>query len=69
LAAQQPRQFADQAAWQRHREHLGLTDLQVAPDPVRVATEGALWGAVAEHGSLQEAVIGSGKNLGQLACA
>jgi hypothetical protein len=57
LAAQQPRQFADQAAWQRHLEHLGLTDLQVTPDPVRVATEGALWGAVAEHGFLQEAVI------------
>jgi hypothetical protein len=31
--------------------------LPVTPDPVRVATEGALWGAVAEHGFLHEAVI------------
>src|SRR5450631_2396430 len=57
LAAHEPRQFADQAAWLRHLEHLGMTDLQVTPDPVRVATEGALWGAVAEHGFLHEAVI------------
>jgi hypothetical protein len=57
LAAHEPRQFADQAAWLRHLEHLGMTDLQVTPDPVRVATEGALWGAVAHHGFLHEAVI------------
>jgi hypothetical protein len=57
LAAQKRRQFADQAAWQRHLEQLGITALQVAPDPARVATEGALWGAVAEHGFLDEAVI------------
>src|SRR4051794_14137782 len=31
--------------------------LQVTPDPVRVATEGALWGAIAAHGFLNEAVI------------
>jgi len=50
-------QFADQAAWQRHLEQLGITALEVTPEPVRVATEGALWGAVAEHGFLNEAVI------------
>jgi hypothetical protein len=31
--------------------------LQVSPDPVRIATEAALWGAVAGHGFLHEAVI------------
>ena len=57
LATHDQRQFADQAAWQRHLEQLGITALQVTPDPARVATEGALWGAVAEHGFLNEAVI------------
>jgi hypothetical protein len=31
--------------------------LPVTPDPVRVATEGALWGAVNAHGFLCEAVV------------
>jgi hypothetical protein len=57
LAAHEQRQFADQTAWMRHLEHLGLTDLQVTPDPVRIATEGALWGAVSAHGFLCEAVV------------
>src|ERR1700759_1104539 len=57
LAGHAPRQFADQAAWQRHLAQLGITALEVTPTPVRVATEGALWGAVAEHGFLNEAVI------------
>src|SRR3954468_3735832 len=56
-AGHEQRQFADQAAWQRHLEQLGITALAVTPDPVRVATEGALWGAVAAHGFLNEAVI------------
>jgi hypothetical protein len=57
LAGDAQRQFFDQAAWQRHLARLGITALQVTPDPVRVATEGALWGAVSEHGFLHEAVI------------
>src|ERR1019366_5820438 len=57
LAGHERRQFADYAAWRRHLEQLGMTDLQVTPDPVRVATEGVLWGAIAEHGFLNEAVI------------
>ena len=36
---------------------LGLTDLTVTPDPVRVASEGALWGALQEEGRLGELVI------------
>jgi Transposase IS66 family len=43
--------------WQRQLQRLGITDLEVTPDPVRVTTEGALWGAVAAHGFLHAAVI------------
>src|SRR5437763_15803611 len=57
LVAHQQRQFADETAWLGHLEQLGLTGLQVTPDPVRVATEGALWGAVTAHGFLCEAVV------------
>jgi hypothetical protein len=69
LAAHQQRLFTDQTAWQRHLEQLGIAGLQVTPDPVRVATEGAPWGAVAAHGFLCEAVVVSDDagqfNLGQ----
>jgi hypothetical protein len=57
LANHEQRQFADEKAWLGHLEQLGLTGLQVTPDPVRVATEGALWGAVSAHGFLCEAVV------------
>ncbi|MCK8787867.1 transposase [Roseomonas sp. NAR14] len=56
-AVHEARQFADRAAWRRHLERLGITAPQVTPDPERLATEGALWGAVAAHGFLNEAVI------------
>ena len=42
---------------QAHVERLGVTDLKVSPDPVRIATEGALWGAIKAHGFLPETVI------------
>src|SRR5277367_3255972 len=45
LATHKLRQFADEQAWTRHLEGLGIAGLAVTPDPVRVATEGALWGA------------------------
>jgi hypothetical protein len=44
LATHKRRQFADEKAWTRHLKHLGVADLAVTPDPVRVATEGVLWG-------------------------
>jgi len=34
-----------QAAWTAHLDGLGISALKVNPDPVMVATEGALWGA------------------------
>ena len=36
---------------------LGFADLRVSPDPVRVASEGALWGAVREQGLLGQAIV------------
>lgn len=68
LAADPRRQFADQAAWEHHLERLGITALHVTPDPVCIATEGALWGAVTAHGFLQQAVILS-DDAGQFAIA
>jgi hypothetical protein len=46
LATHPDRQFADRSAWQRHLESLGIAALQVSPDPVCIATEGALWGSI-----------------------
>jgi len=57
LATHKQRQFADENAWTCHLLQLGISGLQVTPDPVRVATEGALWGAVNAHRFLCEAVV------------
>lgn len=51
------RHFADQNAWNAHLERLGISALRVNPDPVLVATEGALWGSVKAHGLLSNTVI------------
>jgi hypothetical protein len=57
LASQPERSFPDRAAWQAHLERLGITDLKVNPDPGRIATEGALWGAITAHDLLPDTVI------------
>ena len=57
LAEAPRRHFAGEAAWLAHLEQLGVTALNVHPDPVRITTEGALWGAIQAHGQLAEAVI------------
>ncbi len=57
LAAGPETRFADQAAWLAHLESLGLTALKVAPNPVQIATEAALWGSVQAHECLCDAVI------------
>jgi hypothetical protein len=51
------RRFADDAAWTAHLDRLGLGGRAVTPDPVRIATEAALWGSVLDHGFLADAVI------------
>jgi Transposase IS66 family len=57
LAAAPQRRFADHGAWQAHLLRLGIGDLHVTPEPMCIATEGSLWGAVVEHGFLRNAVI------------
>ena len=57
LADHRDRQFSDQNAFSAHLKKLGLTDLKVNPDPVEIATEGALWGSIKAHGLLPNTVI------------
>jgi hypothetical protein len=57
LAGQPQTRFVNQKAWLAHLDRLGFTTLDVTPDPVRVATEGALWGSVQSHKFLCEAVV------------
>jgi Transposase IS66 family len=57
LAAHPDKQFADKEAWQAHLKRLGITELTVKPDPVQIATEGALWGSAQSHGFLSDTVI------------
>ena len=65
LAEQTTTHFADLAAWQAHLARLGIAsrtpipgiELQASQDPVRLATEGALWGSVKAHGFLPRTVI------------
>jgi Transposase IS66 family len=51
------RRFAGRKAFMAYLKRLGLTGLEVKPDPVQIATEGALWGAIAEQGLLDGTVI------------
>ena len=57
LKAEPETRFSDQTDWQAHLDRLGLNALKVTPDPVRVATEGALWGSVQAHEFPCDAVI------------
>jgi len=57
LVEHSDRCFADQEAWTAHLERLGISALKVNPDPVLIATEGALWGSVKAHGFLPNTVI------------
>jgi hypothetical protein len=57
LADHPDHHFADRTAWQAHLERLGITALKVLPDPVQIATEGALWGSIKAHGLLTDTVI------------
>jgi hypothetical protein len=49
--------FADKAAWSQHLDLLGISKLEVHPDPVKIATQGALFGSIHTHGLLQNTVI------------
>jgi Transposase IS66 family len=66
LAEHPDKRFVDAAAWQAHLERLGITALTVTPDPVQIATEGALWGSIQAHEFLRDTVIVS-DDAGQFA--
>lgn len=57
LAEQTTTTFADQAAWTAHLDALGITGLATTPEPVLIATEGALWGSIQAHGFLHDTVV------------
>jgi hypothetical protein len=57
LQGAEQRDFAGSAPWMAHLCALGLTEMRVQPDPVRVASEAALWGAIQAEGLLAGAVI------------
>jgi hypothetical protein len=48
--------FSSAADWERHLQTL-VTDMNVTPDPVLIASEGALWGAIHHQGLLPDTVI------------
>lgn len=49
--------FTDQAGWLAHLKSLRITATKAPLDPARIATEGALMGAIAEHALLDNTVI------------
>ena len=57
LAAHPARRFADETAWREHLRALDWPTRAHQLDPVRLATEGAVWGSIQEHGLLPDTVI------------
>ena len=62
LAVAPDQHFADAAQWHAHLSRLGISSrpdpgLATVQDPVRLASEGALWGSVKAHGFLSETII------------
>ncbi|MFC7539076.1 transposase [Siccirubricoccus deserti] len=66
LAGDPQRVFPDQAAWVAHLERLGIRGMDGSLGPARLATEGALWGAIKAHDLLSGTVIVS-DDAGQFA--
>ena len=50
-------EFADEQSWLAHLEKLGFDKIRKLPDPVRIASEGAVWGRLQTMGLLDGAVI------------
>ena len=57
LSSHPQRSFPDRHAWAAHLEALGVAALEVTPDPVKIATQGAMWGAIRQHGLLGDTVV------------
>jgi hypothetical protein len=57
LAAYPQTRFADQPAWRAYLDRLGISALRVTPDPMPIATEGALSGSIHAQGFLRASVV------------
>jgi len=57
FAAHEARIFASSSDWERHLQALTSSAVKVLPDPVLIASEAALWGAIHHQGLLQDTVI------------
>ena len=57
LASHDRTLFTDEATWLAHLGGLGISQLDVTPNPIRIATEAALWGTISAHGLLDGTVI------------
>ena len=57
LGEHRTRVFADREAFMAHLQALRFTERRVHPDPLRVASEGALWGRITALGLLDGTVI------------
>jgi len=57
LADHPDKHFADEQAWRRHLRRLDFQQIKHSLDPPRLATEGALWGAIRAHGLLPDTVV------------
>jgi hypothetical protein len=57
FASHKDRIFQSPDDWEQHLQALGLSTLKVTPDPVLIANEAALWGAIRHQGLLQDAVV------------
>ena len=57
LSSHPQRSFPHRHAWAAHLEALGVAALEVTPDPVKIATQGAMWGAIRQHGLLGDTVV------------
>jgi hypothetical protein len=57
LAAHRVRRFTDETAWQEHLRALDWPNRTHQLDPMRLATEGAVWGSIRDHGLLPDTII------------
>ena len=57
LANHETHKFADSDVWRKHLESPGFDKIKKHPDPVRIASEGAVWGRIATIGLLENVVI------------
>lgn len=57
LVSHPQRSFPDRQVWAAHLAALGITALEVLPDPVKIATQGAMWGAIRQHNLLRDTVV------------